>query len=141
MAVDRAAATRTCRRSAVLPSEVLLAEWSGSEADFARDGYTGAGPDPIEVIPATERPWLVLAAPHAVNHWRDGAVKLADRGTGSLVRTLSRALGCHGVIHARALRLDAGVDDRVIVQDALAERARDGSVLIDFHGMRDQRDL
>jgi len=121
--------------------DVLLATWLSNEADFATEEYAGAGREPVEVIDAAERPWLVLTAPHAVNHWRDGRIKKADRGTGGLVRTLCAALGCSGVIHARQLGPDPEPDDRLLVREALESRAGGAISLVDFHGMRDQRDL
>ena len=125
----------------VSPPEILLAEWLENEFDLAYNAYVGAGPEPIEVIDATARPWLVLTAPHAVNHWRDGKIKRADRGTGGLVRTLSGALGCCGIIHARQLDPHTETDDRLLFRRALESRTPRADSLVDFHGMRDQRDL
>jgi hypothetical protein len=117
-----------------------VADWVAAEKDFEVNSYDGRLSSPIEVIRDSTRPWLVLTAPHAVNHWRKGVLKVADRGTGGLVRILSYELGCAGVINAKQVYSDPAYDYEHAFKDAL-EQFEAGAVLIDFHGMMDQRDL
>lgn len=121
--------------------EGLLNQWIAAEKDFAANRYDGQARPAVEVIHGSSRPWLILTAPHAVNHWREGNLKLADRGTGGLVRVLSRILGCQGLITAKQIHLDASYDEEHELKDRLEEVASRNCVLIDFHGMTDQRDI
>lgn len=119
----------------------LLANWLAAESNFKANLYNGDGASAVEIVEASTRPWLVLTAPHAVNHCRAGAQKLADRGTGGLVRVLSSVLGCFGVITARQSRTDASYDELDDFKNALAKLPFPIGAIIDFHGMSNQRDL
>jgi hypothetical protein len=122
-------------------SNVLVHQWKVAEEDFAANRYDGRAPSALEIIEATSRPWLILTAPHAVNHWRAGNLKIADRGTGGLVRVLSRTLGCLGIINAKQTYSDPSYDDQHALKDVLEHHIREDYLLVDLHGMVDQRDL
>ncbi len=123
-----------------VPAE-LVNQWIAAEEDFSANGYDGLAASAVEMIHGSGRPWLVLTAPHAVNHWREGALKLADRGTGGLVRVLSRALRCYGLIAGRQTYSDPSYDDKHELKNQLMPLMDGARALIDFHGMSDQRDI
>lgn len=120
---------------------ITVADWLAAEKDFEVNLYDGQPSARVEVAEGSTRPWLILTAPHAVNHWRDGKLKVADRGTGGLVRILSANLGCVGVITAEQTYSDAAYDEEHEFKDMLRRFEAEAAVLIDFHGMADQRDV
>ncbi|GAB2499422.1 hypothetical protein GCM10027063_43750 [Promicromonospora xylanilytica] len=125
----------------------LTARWLDFERIFSQNEYDG-GPSPLLVpttdgvseptpglleIAGTSRPDVVVTAPHATNHERNGAGKVADRGTGGLAVLLSRVTGCTALV-ALDTPGDANYDQEHPLKDRLAELRP--TVVIDLHGMR-----
>lgn len=125
----------------------VAARWLALEQVFSRDGYDGgrspllAGvadlvvdstPGLLETRPAS-RPHVVVTAPHATNHERAGATKVADRGTGGLALLLAELTGATALV-ALNTPGDANFDAEHPLKARLAELRP--SVVIDLHGMR-----
>lgn len=49
---------------------------------------------------------ILLSAPHAVNQYRSGELKFADRFTGAIVELLCRLTGAYGIIRTFNLQDD-----------------------------------
>ncbi|MFD2796241.1 hypothetical protein ACFS27_21950 [Promicromonospora vindobonensis] len=128
-------------------SDDLVARWLGFEEIFSRDKYEG-GPSPWPVsaagsvseptpglleISGSSRPQVVVTAPHATNHERNGTGKVADRGTGGLAVLLAQVTGCTALI-ALGTPGDANYDQDHPLKERLAELRP--MVVIDLHGMR-----
>ncbi|MFJ3404001.1 hypothetical protein [Promicromonospora sp. NPDC090134] len=125
----------------------LAARWLDLERIFSHDQYEGGGP-PSPASTATSvseptpgllevagalRPHVVVTAPHATNHERDGATKVADRGTGGLAVLLAELTGCTALV-ALGTPGDANYDEEHPLKQRLAELRP--TVVIDLHGMR-----
>lgn len=83
---------------------------------------------------------VCFVAIHSVMHWSwTGASKLADRGTGSLVEVLVSAVPSRGLVLAK--RPESLSQLTGIVSRLSSTCASQGGVVIDLHGMRNQRDL
>ncbi|MEV0894209.1 hypothetical protein [Promicromonospora sp. NPDC050262] len=125
----------------------LTARWLGFEQIFSQDRYEGGVPPwPSSIsdsvseptpglleIAGTTRPDVVVTAPHATNHERDGATKVADRGTGGLALLLAQLTGCTALV-ALSTAGDANFDEEHPLKARLAELRP--TVVIDLHGMR-----
>ena len=85
---------------------------------------------------------IMLSAPHAVNHMRDGQLKNAEKFTGGLVLLLHKLTGCHIIYTARQCSYDPNYDALNEYQLFLQEYVKKHhiEVLIDLHGARKQRD-
>ncbi|WP_369371873.1 N-formylglutamate amidohydrolase [Promicromonospora sp. Populi] len=125
----------------------LAARWLGFEQIFSQDRYEGGNPpwppsiaesvsEPtpglFEIIGSTY-PDIVVTAAHATNHERDGATKVADRGTGGLAVLLAQVTGCTALV-ALSTPGDANYDEEHPLKERLA--ALRPTAVIDLHGMR-----
>ena len=78
------------------------AYWHAHETSFSMNNYDGlAAGEAVCVLPQSGR-WM-LSAPHAVNHYRDGGIKKADRMTGGLVTYLGKELGFSFIANQRRI--------------------------------------
>jgi len=111
--------------------------WWEAESGYASHGYRGHDSTLVDIRSGLARPLLVLTAPHAVNTVKDGAEKLADRGTGGLAAVLSQSLDCCGVT-MRGARNTSWLETLKSAVLCLRPPPR---FLLDLHGMKDQRDL
>ncbi len=125
----------------------LAAQWLGFEQIFSQDKYDGGSPPwPSSIaecvseptpglleITGSTRPHVVITAPHATNHERNGAGKVADRGTGGLAVLLAQVTGCTALV-----ALDTPGDANYDLEHPFKERLADlrPTVVIDLHGMR-----
>lgn len=78
---------------------------------------------------------LCIVAGHAVNHFRSGVRKLADRGTGGLALFLAEEIGCRAIVVSRFAEADANFDNSHPVKEII-RNFRPKSIL-DIHGMAD----
>lgn len=82
---------------------------------------------------------VMVSAPHAVTHWRDGRVKPSDDYTGSIALELARLTGAHAIVATRFSHADPNWDafERSEYKQALAAHVREHRVhaLLDIHGM------
>ena len=85
---------------------------------------------------------IMISAPHAVNHTRDGQLKYADKFTGGLALLLHKLTGCHILYSARNCSYDPNYDKDNAYQLFLQEyiNRHHIEVLIDLHGAQEQRD-
>jgi hypothetical protein len=80
---------------------------------------------------------LLLTAPHAVNHLRNGSIKIADTFTGALVHQLCELTGAFGLILQRTTQEDPNFDAHGLFKDALSSIVAERRIqyLLDLHGM------
>lgn len=123
------------------------ARWLDFEQVFSQNRYDGATsawplsivgsvsePTPgLLEITGSRQPNVVVTAAHATNHERDGAQKVADRGTGGLAVLLAQVTGCTALV-ALGTSGDANYDQEHPLKERLAELRP--TVVIDLHGMR-----
>lgn len=118
---------------AVEEMTALCLQW---EEEFSDNHYSGRTPGAdLLVVGATYRPDVAVTAPHAVNHTRAGAMKLADRGTGGLALALATTLGAWGVAVASGDPGDASWDDHHPLHESLLHFDPKPKWLLDIHGM------
>ena len=66
---------------------------------FSRNEYNGTGSRHF-VIRKGRIP-VMISAPHAVNHFREGKIKYADMLTGGIAEYLQEQTGCHLICATR----------------------------------------
>ncbi len=81
---------------------------------------------------------VMISAPHAVNHFREGKCKYAERYTGGIARYLKKELGCHIIYTTRYMQADVNFDDEneCNYKTELLKYVEENhiKVLIDLHG-------
>ncbi len=115
----------------------LADEWVRREARFRADHYHGSRVDGEVELTERDAP-LSITAPHSLNHFRDGAVKNADRRTGSMAELLGTRLGASTLVPTGAIgpwtTWAERADPFTTELDRLARRS---AFNIDLHGMLD----
>lgn len=115
-----------------------LEHWDELEAYFRANRYDGSA-DPDEILHITASGPYVFSAPHAINHFRDGQVKIADRWTGSLSLILGHALDSSVIVPLGPISDWTSWDDRSDeFVSALRAQEHQGRIVIDLHGMSDR---
>lgn len=116
--------------------------WDAAEQKYSDRLYLGASSNSaVSVLNPTDRPEVLVTAPHGVVHVRDNQDKMPDLGTGSFAELVAKASGCAAVITARGGLPDAAWYDDHPLKTQIRSLDPRPSVLIDFHGMSDQRNL
>jgi hypothetical protein len=119
----------------------LLALWVEADLPYQANENDGTGErDGIKVVEG-EGP-IVLTAPHAVAHIREGRRKEQDSLTGGLAEVLARATGNACITAIGPQSGDANRDLRHPFKDEfLARQLHEHRLVLDLHGMRDQHGL
>lgn len=105
---------------------------------FVACDYRGREDAPdFEVVPGTIP--VLISAPHAVTHWRDGHVKPSDDYTGSLALALAQLTGAHAFVATRFVHADPNWDplEKSAYKQALVEHVRGNGIrlVLDLHGI------
>lgn len=117
------------------------------EKSFSVNGYDGEGRDNYKIIGGNIP--VILSAPHAVNHFRDGSKKWADVFTGGIACYLQKVTGCHLICGSCFTEKDPNFDlpDDNEYQLKLKQYLRKMSeknqpirVLLDIHGASASRE-
>ena len=121
-----------------IDDKILIKEIERYEKRFSCYHYNGRGAKNF-VIKEGRIP-VMISAPHAVNHSRNGELKKADKYTGAIAELLHRRLGCHIIYTTRFGNCDPNYDSNInkenLYQTAIEQyiAAHDIKVLIDIHG-------
>lgn len=109
------------------------------EKRFACNHYHGKGEKDFVVCEGTIP--IMISAPHAVNHTREGQLKYADKFTGAFALLLHSLTGCHIIYSARHYSYDPNYDASNAYQLFLQEYIKQHhiEVLIDLHGAKEER--
>src|SRR5258708_38013862 len=111
--------------------------WIRRESCFQGRGYRGTGDDG-SIDYAERSSDLLISAPHAVNHFCDGAPKVADRRTGGLSKLLGDRLGVASLAPVGAVDDWRTWPERADpFRRALDRSVRRGALVVDLHGMKD----
>jgi hypothetical protein len=116
--------------------ESLVETWARLESRYSPGPYVGS-PVPNELRTLEGSNGVVITAPHAVGHYRDGVRKGADRFTGSLAEVLAAASGSSALVLAGSGPGDPNWDAAHPFKDALLGLLARNAVVLDLHGMRD----
>lgn len=88
---------------------------------------------------------IMISAPHAVNHYREGAIKYADINTGVIANVLHDQCGCPIIYTCGYKEADANWDEpdvcayKQALKNYIAEN--DIKLLIDIHGTKESSNL
>ncbi len=86
---------------------------------------------------------IMLSAPHAMKHYRDGAWKQADQNTDELAIAIQKATGCHVIYRNQESLNDPNFDDFENCQykQALKKYIEEKQIkiLMDLHGSKKER--
>lgn len=119
--------------------DTLRQLWVHLETTYWPGPYRGLGHrDQLRQISGGKP--MVLTAPHAVEHEREGWVKKADKGTGGLAECLALALDCYSLTVVGAPARDANVNGSAPLRAALSALCDAIGVqvtVVDLHGMSD----
>ena len=111
------------------------------ERRFSRHKYNGSKKPGFVIVPGTVP--LIVSAPHAINQFREGQTKWADKYTGSLALLLHELTGCHLIYASGYTGGDPNYDSLEInpYQKALIDYVKEHKipVLIDLHGASSSR--
>jgi len=113
------------------------------EKMFQKDRYDGKRNSQGFVIEKGSIP-IMISAPHAVNHFREGEEKCADIYTGGIARFLGKLLKCHIIYSVYSKNLDPNYDifEQSSYKQALSAYIKENGicVLIDLHGCKAERE-
>ncbi|MFC7330015.1 hypothetical protein [Marinactinospora rubrisoli] len=117
----------------------LAERWAALEAPFADTSYEGVSEQGAHTAlrRVRGRVPVLLSAPHAVNHPREGRTKLADLGTGGLALLVAELTGARALAALSPVPDRDWADRRDPFAAALRAELADGAVVLDLHGMRD----
>lgn len=105
---------------------------------FSGNEYNGTGSRRFEIYKG--RIPVMISAPHAVNHFREGKIKYADMLTGGIAEYLQEQTGCHLICATRYEEADGNFDpaDTCNYKKELAEYVKKNRIcmLIDLHGIK-----
>lgn len=108
------------------------------KAQFLANWYRGLDGAPPFTFVGGSIPTMV-SAPHAVTHWRNGAIKASEDYTGSIALELARITGAHAVVSTRFDEADPNWDplDHSAYKQALVAYVKEHGItlLLDIHGM------
>lgn len=106
------------------------------EKRFAANQYGGRRHASSPLIVRGHVP-VLLSAPHAVNHPREGKTKIADTFTGPLVAQLAELSGASALIYSRTSGEDPNYDEDGPYKRALSDLAQStrARFVLDIHGM------
>ena len=111
------------------------------ERRFSRHKYNGSSKPGFVIVPGTIP--LIVSAPHAINQFREGQTKWADKYTGSIALLLHDLTGCHLIYSSGYTGGDPNFDDTTSspYQKALIDYVKEHNipVLIDLHGASSSR--
>ncbi|AWB83753.1 hypothetical protein [Corynebacterium liangguodongii] len=115
------------------------AEVAARDRRYAANASSGRGePDAVHWVDRTDSSPLVIVAPHAVNHHRDGEPKPADRYTGPIAEILARRLGASVLTTTGEVSdWNEQWDDRDDEFTRILHDLPDEAIIIDLHGMAD----
>lgn len=112
------------------------------ESFFSANQYDGSGEKPF-LIEEGSIP-IMVSAPHAVNHFREGQVKWADMYTGGIARHLHIITGCHLICSTKYTESDPNYDEpeanqyQKDLKDYLSKHKV--YLLLDIHGASKKRE-
>ena len=112
------------------------------ETMFSDNHYNGNGQTAFFIKEG--RIPIMVSAPHAVNQFREGQVKWADKYTGGIAGYLHEVTGCHLICSSMFTKSDPNYDppEENRYQDALEDYVKDHkiAVLLDLHGATKKRE-
>ncbi len=105
---------------------------------FSANEYNGTGSRQFMIQKG--RIPVMISAPHAVNHFREGKIKYADMLTGGIAEYLREQTGCHLICATHYEEADGNFDpaETCNYKKELAEYVKKNRirVLIDLHGIK-----
>jgi len=121
----------------------LLKEWITLEKQFSNNNYNSVGHFNTFDLSRTNVSFqeILFCAPHALNHFRNNKIKIADVSTGSLCQILTENTGQSGLISTCP---DEDVTFMGFGREYISriKNAVDNELMIvDLHGMSDKYDL
>lgn len=116
----------------------LLDEWLALEEVFSINNYNPVGDSEVIYLEGvSKQPRVLFCAPHALNHYRDSQLKIADVFTGSLCQLLAKQTDQPGLV---AIAPTKNFDNLGFGHDYVSHirnKVNDGVLIVDIHGMSD----
>ena len=124
------------RRPAPTPAQIIR-QAQRLEAPFAANQYDGrARPHRGDFVWLAGTGPILISAPHAVNHRREGRIKYADRYTGAIAREVQRATRRPLIARTQGPHGDPNWDLVSPYKKAIGAAAQRGQIgcVLDLHG-------
>jgi len=123
----------------IITTNNLIDEWVNLEGYFSNNNYNPIDSQEIIYLKNTSNmsQKVLFCAPHALNHYRDNKLKIADVFTGSLCQLLSKNTNQPGLVSTRPFKdsKNLGFGDNFI--NRIADSVDRGLMVVDIHGMSD----
>ncbi|WP_054814589.1 hypothetical protein [Nocardia arizonensis] len=118
-----------------IDDEELAYSWEDREQKYRANNYYGAqSPSAIDVLNGSRD--IIVTAPHALHHFRDGRKKPADRWTGACAELLHLGLDATAIIPTGPIPDWTTWDERDDpFRQALDRLCTPETLVIDLHGM------
>ncbi|QKS72400.1 S-layer homology domain-containing protein [Paenalkalicoccus suaedae] len=112
------------------------------EARFAANGYRGQGDEDFVFVKGSEDSRILITAPHATSHIREGAPKISEGYTGAIALLLHEYTGAHILYIARE-SIDPNYYNNIPFKEEMRRIAVDEGIdlVIDLHGAARERDF
>lgn len=124
--------------SLVSKKQDLLNEWLALEDIFAANNYNPNNDDEVIYIEgSSSRPIVMFCAPHALNHYRNNKLKIADIFTGSLCQILAKQSNQPGLISTLPTKNSKHLGFGKDYLDHVKDKTKKGAMIVDIHGMSD----
>lgn len=109
---------------------------------FSDNFYNGRGKTAFNIEEGSIP--IMVSAPHAINQFREGKVKIADMYTGGIAKYLHEKTGCHVIYSCMYTESDPNYDEFEVnkYQKELLEYVNKHNILLllDIHGAAKERD-
>lgn len=117
---------------------IQIFDWDNLEARYRTNYYNGTGRANSVLQHEGIRP-VIFTAPHSLNHYRNGQVKLADRWTGSMAEILATETGSGYLTACGEIAEWSSWENRTDdFKLSLDELTLTPTLVIDLHGMSDR---
>ena len=128
----------------MLQRDNLIGFLKRTEKKISSHRYYGRGNKQFNILEGTIP--VIISAPHAVNQFRKGELKFADKLTGSFALALHELTGCHVIYSAKYFECDPNYDPNPNGENKYQEALKDYivkndiKVLLDIHGASKTRE-
>jgi len=124
--------------NSIIQKNNLLDEWLALEEFFSINNYNPVGDSEVIYIEGrAKKPKVLFCAPHALNHYRDSQLKIADVFTGSLCQLLAKQTDQPGLVATLPTKHSDNLGFGHDYVSHIRNKVNDGVLIVDIHGMSD----
>lgn len=122
----------------IIQKNDLLDEWLALEEVFSINNYNPVGDDEVIYLEGvSKQPRVLFCAPHALNHYRNNQLKVADVFTGSLCQLLAKQTNQPGLVAIAPTKKSDNLGFGHDYVNHIKNKVNTGVLIVDIHGMSD----